>query len=168
MPDDEETPPEPASGTAERLLEGESLVRKAPGTGVVLRLGGIYGPGRDRTVRRVVSGQASCPGAGVYGNRIHRDDAARAARHLLMLPDPEPVYLGVDREPAPLRDVYRWIAERAGVADPCAGQADDDKEDGSYGRRGTNKRCSSDRLAGSGFAFRYPSFREGYAELMDA
>jgi nucleoside-diphosphate-sugar epimerase len=160
---DERTPPEPSSATAERILEGERLVREAD-VGVVLRLGGIYGPGRDRTVRRVRSGEAECPPAGVYGNRIHRDDAARALRHLLALPDPEPVYLGVDREPAELREVYRWIAERTGARDPCAdGPARDDGDPS--GRRGTNKRCSSERLAASGFAWRYPTYREGYAAL---
>ncbi len=160
---DEETAPEPARPGAERMLEGEARVREraAPGTG--LRLGGIYGPGRTRTVQRVVDGQAGCPPADRYGNRIHRDDAARAAHHILTLADPDPVYLGVDRDPAPLRDVYRWVAARAGAPDPCreAGEEDPVPE-----RRGSNKRCSSRRLVESGFAFRYPTFREGYAPLL--
>ncbi|MFP4623972.1 MAG: SDR family oxidoreductase [Gemmatimonadota bacterium] len=162
---DEETPPEPATLTGEIVLEGErALLEAAPG-GVVLRLGGIYGPGRNRTVRRVIRGEAGCPGPDRYGNRIHRDDAAGALRHLLALPDPEPVYLGVDRDPAPLREVYRWVAERAGVPDPCrAGEAVDPDE----GRRGGNKRCSSDRLAASGYEWHYPTFREGYATQVDA
>lgn len=164
---DEDTPPEPADVTGERILDGEALVRAADGTGVVLRLGGIYGPGRDRTVRSVLTGEARCPGPDVYGNRIHRDDAARAIVHLLTLGEPDPVYLGVDREPAPLREVYRWIAERAGVPDPCADRGvepDDDR----LGRRGTSKRCSSDRLAESGFEFAYPTYREGYGPLLEA
>jgi nucleoside-diphosphate-sugar epimerase len=132
---------------------------------MVLRLGGIYGPGRDRTVRRVRSGEAECPPRGVYGNRIHRDDAARALRHLLTLPDPESVYLGVDRDPAELREVYGWIAGRVGAADPCADAPPRDDGDPA-GRRGTNKRCSSERLAASGFEWRYPTYREGYAGLI--
>ena len=162
---DESTPPEPPGATGERVLEGEGLVRRAGAAGVALRLGGIYGPGRDRTVRRVTGGEADCPGPGVYGNRIHRDDAARAIRHLLDLPEPEPLYLGVDREPAELREVYRWIARRAGVPDPCADAPPRDDGDPA-GRRGTNKRCSSDRLAASGFEWRYPTYREGYATLL--
>ena len=163
---DEETEEEPADATAEAVLDGERVARERGRPGVVLRLGGIYGPGRTRTVDRVLSGDAPCMGPELYGNRIHRDDAAGAARHLLGLAEPQGVYLGVDREPAPLRAVYAWIAERAGVPDPC------DDADGSAvvteGRRGTNKRCSSDRLAASGYDFRYPTFRDGYAELMDA
>ncbi|NIP79569.1 MAG: NAD(P)H-binding protein [Gemmatimonadetes bacterium] len=163
---DEDTPPEPPDATAERVLEGEAAARARGAPGIVLRLGGIYGPGRTRTVRRVVSGEAGCPAADRYGNRIHRDDAAAAIRHLLHLPDPAPVYLGVDRAPAPLRDVYRWIADRAGVPDPCRPGATEAGDD--TGRRGSNKRCSSRRLVDSGFVFSYPTYREGYRPMIDA
>jgi nucleoside-diphosphate-sugar epimerase len=163
---DEQTRPEPADATGAIVLEGEALVEDWDGPGITLRLGGIYGPGRERTVRRVLDGEAACPPPDRYGNRIHRDDAAGAIHHLLTLPDPAGLYLGVDREPAALRDVYRWIAERAGAPDPCRGRASEDGE--SAGRRGTNKRCSSQRLLESGFRFRYPTFREGYAPFIDA
>lgn len=158
---DEETPPEPADVTGRILLEGEDVVREGAGKGVVLRLGGIYGPGRTTTVRRVLAGDAGCPAPDRYGNRIHRDDAAAAIRHLLELDAPAPVYIGVDRDPAPLRDVYRWIAEQGGAPDPCRDETPESWE--ASGRRGTNKRCSSERLVSSGFQFRYPSYREGYA-----
>lgn len=168
---DEATDPEPADETARVILEGEAVAATGAATSVALRLGGIYGPGRTRTVRQVVSGEARCPPAGVYGNRIHVDDAAAAIRHLLRLERPAPVYLGVDREPAPLREVYAWIARRAGVPDPCAGGGEPDPAGdpvARMGRRGTNKRCSSRRLVESGFVFRYPTYREGYGPLVDA
>ncbi|MEX2471081.1 MAG: NAD-dependent epimerase/dehydratase family protein [Gemmatimonadota bacterium] len=161
---DEETPPDPADETGAALLEGETLARTFGGTGIVLRLGGIYGPGRDRTVRRVASGDANCPEPDLFGNRIHRDDAAAAALHLLSLDGPDEVYLGVDRDPAPLRDVYRWIAGRLQLPDPCA----QDAAASGTARRRANKRCSSDRLMASGFVFRYPTFREGYTPFIEA
>lgn len=166
---DEETPPDPADETGAALLEGETLARTFGGTGIVLRLGGIYGPGRDRTVRRVASGEATCPEPDRFGNRIHRDDAAAAALHLLSLDDPDEVYLGVDRDPAPLRDVYRWIAGRLQMPDPCApsGAAARDSGSSEAARRRANKRCSSDRLVASGFTFRYPTFREGYTPFIE-
>jgi len=165
---DEDTPPAPSDPPGEALLEAEAAARALGTPGVVLRLGGIYGPGRDRTIRQVRSGNADCPEPGRFGNRIHRDDAAGAVRHLLAVPDPAPVYLGVDLDPADLRDVYRWIARTTGVADPCR----DEPRPGGAGapkatRRGTNKRCSSARLVTSGFRFRYPTFREGYAALLE-
>jgi nucleoside-diphosphate-sugar epimerase len=163
---DEETPPEPADPTARLILEGEGVALSGPTPGVVLRLGGIYGPGRTRTVRQVLSGAAPCLPPDVYGNRIHRDDAAAAVRHLLALADPAPVYLGVDLDPAPLRDVHSWIAEQGGVADPCDGHRAAGPES-ARDRRGTNKRCSSRRLVDSGFTFKYPTYREGYRPLFD-
>lgn len=162
---DEDTAPEPRDVTGRVLLEGEQLIRELPGDGMVLRLGGIYGPGRTRTVRTVLDGEAGCPPPDRYGNRIHRDDAASAIRHLLDLPDPAPVYLGVDTDPAPLRDVYRWIAERADTPDPCSDDAPEPWD--SVPRRGTNKRCSSRRLVESGYEFHFPTFREGYGPIVD-
>lgn len=164
----EETPPDPADATGATLLEGERLAATFGGTGIVLRLGGIYGPGRDRTIRRVRDGDASCPEPDRYANRIHRLDAAGAARHLLSLPDPHPLYLGVDRDPALLRAVYGWLAERLGVSDPCDPAVETDARDPApSGRRRTNKRCSSDRLVEAGYEFRFPTFREGYANLLE-
>lgn len=161
---DEETPEEPADGTAEAIVAGEAVARERGEPGIVLRLGGIYGPGRTRTIHRVVSGDAPCLAPDLYGNRVHRDDAAGALRHLLRLSDPAPLYLGVDREPAPLREVYAWIAHETGTVDPCADVARDQWR--TEGRRGTNKRCSSRRLVGSGYEFAYPTYREGYAPLI--
>lgn len=161
---DEETPEEPADAGARAILEGEALATGRGQPGVVLRLGGIYGPGRTWTVDRVLSGDAPCMGPELYGNRVHRDDAAGALRHLLALPDPEPIYNGVDGEGAPLREVYGWVAERAGVADPCEDADPDDVR--TEGRRGTNKRCLNDRLEASGYEFIYPTFRDGYATLI--
>jgi nucleoside-diphosphate-sugar epimerase len=162
---DEETPPEPSSDRGKILVEAERAAVAGPPGGVVLRLGGIYGPGRTRTVERVLAGKAGCPAPDQYSNRIHRDDAAGAARHLLHLDDPHALYLGVDRAPVSLREVYRWIAERAGAPDPCADEKAEAWE--ARGRRGTNKRCRSDLLAASGYRFIHPDYRSGYAPLVD-
>jgi len=162
---DETTDPDPATPTGEVILEGEgTLLTRHPGA-VVLRLGGIYGPGRTRTIERVAQGDMPCPPPGIYGNRIHRDDAAGAAVHLAMLDDPKDVYIGVDREPADLRETYRWLADRVGVPSPCEGateEVDDVPE-----RRGTNKRCDGKRLVESGYRFTYSTFREGYGSLLN-
>jgi nucleoside-diphosphate-sugar epimerase len=164
---DEATDPEPADPTAVAILDGEAVARSA--SSVVLRLGGIYGPGRTRLIRQVITGDAPCPPEDAYGNRIHRDDAAAAIRHLLRLPDPDLVYIGVDQEPAPLRQVYQWIAQRAGAPDPCRHRPGEGTAapPGRPGRRGTNKRCSGRRLVESGFEFRYPTYRDGYPPLLD-
>jgi nucleoside-diphosphate-sugar epimerase len=130
----------------------------------VLRLGGIYGPGRTRLVDEVRSGRAVCAdGAPVYTNRIHRDDAAGALRHLLGPCCADGVWLGVDHEPAERCTVLDWLADRLGVARPRRVPPEEAARE-----RGGSKRCSSAKLVGSGYRFRYPTFREGYAALATA
>ena len=158
---DEESTTEPDSFRGSEVLEGEEVALAAPFPSLVLRLGGIYGPGRNRLLRMVVQGRARCPGDGpIWSNRIHRDDAARALEHLLTIPDPHSVYLGIDDEPTPLCQVYREVAAMLDAPEP---QVDPEK-----GRDRSNKRCSNRRLRESGFTFLYPSFREGYGEMIAA
>ncbi len=156
---DEDTPAEPEGYRGSTVLEGEARTLASPIGGVVLRLGGIYGPGRTRLPDQVRRGEARlAPGGPLWSNRIHRDDAAGALLHLLDLENPEAVYLGVDDEPAPLEDVYRWLARALDAPEPT--------EDPGRTRDRSNKRCSSRRLRESGYAFRYPSYREGYADML--
>ncbi len=158
---DENTPTEPVEPSAQVLLEGEGVVRTAPWRTVVLRLGGIYGPGRTTIVESVRAGRATIPaGEPVWTNRIHRDDAAGAVAHLCALPDPAPLYVGVDTEPATLETVFTWLAARLHAAAPRRGGP----PDATAGRG--NKRCSSALLRASGYVFRYPTFREGYEALI--
>lgn len=158
---DEESPTEPENFRGSTMLEGERLALDAPFSATVLRLGGIYGPGRTRLLEMVREGRARCPENGpVWSNRIHRDDAARALHHLLELPDPASVYLGVDEEPTPICQVYRELARMLGAPEP--------EVDPELTRRRSNKRCSSRLLRASGFTFRHPTFRDGYQAMIDS
>jgi nucleoside-diphosphate-sugar epimerase len=156
---DESSTPAPLDFAGRVLLEAESLVRgRAPGA-TVARLGGIYGPGRSRLLGQVRRGGAACaPGPPAYTNRIHRDDAAAAIVHLLGLPAPPDVVNVVDDDPAPRCEVLRWLAARLGAPPPPEGPA-------SGAGRG-NKRVANGRLRATGFAPRYPSYRDGYAALI--
>jgi nucleoside-diphosphate-sugar epimerase len=162
---DEESPTEPSGFRGLRPLEGERLLLEGPFQATVLRLGGIYGPGRSRLIEQVRAGTATCrPGA--WSNRIHRDDCAGALRHLMLLEDAAPLYLGVDREPVELCEVQRWLAEQLGAPPPRV-ESELEGRGAARGRRGSNKRCRSERLVRSGYRFRYPTFREGYAALVE-
>jgi len=158
---DEGSPTEPASFSGRTLLEAESLLRGRSFEGVALRLAGIYGPGRTWLVRRVHRGEARVdPRIVRYGNRIHRDDCAGALAHLLGIDEPAPVYVGADDAPAPLAEVYAYVAELLGAAPPAEGPSDEG--------RGGNKRCRNARLRASGYALRVPSYREGYPPIVRA
>ena len=162
---DETTPCEPRHFSGRILLEAEALALGAPFAAIVVRFGGIYGPARTRLVEAVRAGTATCTDdPPLWTNRIHRDDCAGVLRHLLALERPEPLYVGVDDEPASQCDVYRWIARRLGVPGPKVEAAAGETR---YGRR-SNKWCGNRRLRASGYAFRYPTFREGYGALIDA
>lgn len=154
---DEDSPTEPRAFSGRRVLEGERLARSAPG-GVAIRFGGIYGPGRTRLRDSVADGRARWRPQH-FTNRIHRDDCAGALRHLLDLERPESLYVGVDREPCEEQAVLAWLAHRAGVEAPPP------VEPGAETRGVGSKRCSSRRLVESGYGFRYPTFRDGYAAL---
>jgi nucleoside-diphosphate-sugar epimerase len=160
---DETSPTIPVHFAGLRMVEAERLVLQGPLPATVLRLGGVYGPGRAGLVERIRRGEAVCPeGPPVYTNRIHRDDCAGALNHLMQIPQPNAVYIGVDHEPAEEREVLRWLAERLGVSPPPTQPPADV---GSRRRRG-NKRCRNANLLASGYVFRYPTFREGYGALL--
>ena len=156
---DETSPAEPVRFNGSRLLEAEALLREAPFESTVLRFAGIYGPGRTRLLDSVRSGsprvEAQPPR---YTNRIHRDDCAASLEHLMGLPEPDPLYLGVDSEPVDDVTLRAWLAQTLGVAAPPAVRADHE------GFRG--KRCQNARLLACGYRYRFPSFRDGYGAMI--
>lgn len=160
---DETSPTEPTHFSGKLLLEGEQQVLTRSTNASVLRCAGIYGPGRDRLLRLVRSGQAHYdPQRPRYTNRIHRDDVARCVAHLFELERPAPLYIGVDHDPAPEVEVYRWLAARLGVPEPTP------ESSAPTGRRASNKRCNGALLRQTGYRFHYPSFREGYLAQVNA
>lgn len=161
---DESSPTEPTHFSGQRLIEAEALAASGPIPAVSVRLAGIYGPGRNRLIRNVASGKTLRTRAERYSNRIHREDCAGMLHHLLTHPSPETVYIGVDHAPVTLKEVYTWIAKRLGQEPPEI----QPPENPTSGRGSSNKRCRNTRLLESGYVFRYPTFREGYGEMMDS
>lgn len=163
-PIDEASPTHPTSFRGETMLASEGLLASGGIRSVVVRLGGIYGPGRTGLIDRARRGELSLRPSEHYTNRIHRDDAAGLVRHLLFHPDPESLYLGVDDHSAEEAEVYRWLAKELGVDPPEPGEENPDPR-----RRGVgSKRCSNRRARESGYRFRYPTYREGYGSLIRA
>ncbi|MEZ5980323.1 MAG: NAD-dependent epimerase/dehydratase family protein [Planctomycetota bacterium] len=156
---DEGTPAVPREATGRVLLATEELLRASGFATTALRCAGIYGPGRTRLVEQVLNGDAN------YGiapprttNRIHVDDAAGAVVHVLEMDEPDDLYVVVDEEPAPEGEVLTWLARRLGAEPPRALKGPSP--------HGAGKRCSSAKLRASGFVLAYPSFREGYEQVI--
>lgn len=154
---DESSPVQPPTDTSAALHAGEQLLAARAPQGIVLRLSGIYGPGRTWLIDKVRSGSTGSA-APRYTNRIHRDDAAAAIVHLATaVTDPSPVYLGVDEEPVGSTEVFAYLAGLLGVAYDAGPTAD---------AVPGGKRLRGDLLRSTGFDFAYPTFRQGYAAVL--
>ena len=132
-------------------------MRAYKGEAVVVRFGGIYGPGRNRLIKLVRSGTRCQDEPPNYTNRIHRDDCAGVLMYLLYLDSPESIYLAVDSYPAPQCEIMQWLSQQLGVSAPSK-----DRIPGV----GASKRCSNRLLLKSGYELLYPSYREGYAAVL--
>jgi len=159
---DEDSATAPQDFAGQRLLEAERLLRESSFPFCIVRFTGIYGPGRQGLLNRIKEGAGCPPVPPFYTNRIHADDCAGVLAHLLKRDAAgEPLadcYLATDSEPAPLYEVMSWLATHMG--------RDLQEKAPPTGRRRTSKRCCNRRLLESGYGFLYPSYRQGYAELL--
>jgi len=170
---DEETEIEPTTEKTEVLAEAERVAldnaAESGIDGTVARYAGLYGPERYR-LERYIEG----PVTEGYLNMVHRDDAAGSVAYLLRedLARGE-VVLVVDDEPVSKWEFADWLAEECGVESPpkrTKGQRleESDLSDAAQRRILTSKRCHNDKLRELGYEFRYPTFREGYRDCIDA
>jgi nucleoside-diphosphate-sugar epimerase len=155
---DESTLPMPADFGGERLLEAEQLLEQSGVSHTILRLSGIYGPGRTRMLR-LAQMPSQWPTGNVWTNRIHRDDAARWIFHLidcvLKGDQPEACYLVTDDASVAQYEVLGWLAGQMGVAGiPATPPV-----------RG-GKRLSNAKMRATGFKLTYPDYRAGYDSLL--
>lgn len=155
-----ETAPQEYSGRV--MLEAERLALESGIPASVVRLTGIYGPGREWLLSQVRQGYRVTEEPPLYGNRIHAEDAAGLLAFLLRADHQGRVlddcYIGVDDAPAPLAEVVAWLREYMGVTEWSEQQRV---------RRTGSKRCSNARARALGWAPVYPSYREGYAAILE-
>ncbi|PTX99896.1 hypothetical protein DB346_18985 [Verrucomicrobia bacterium LW23] len=152
---DETSRAEPTVETGRILRKAEAMALGAGGS--VLRLAGIYGPGRSALAQKYLNGEAVLEGDGRRViNQIHRDDAASAIRRLLEIECPCGIFNGVDDEPVDAITFYTWCARFFNRPLPPYGPVRTDR------KRGLTNKCVSNRaLRATGWAPRYPTFREG-------
>lgn len=146
------------SENAKKLVETENLVLSAGFKSIVLRLSGIYGPGRNR-VKAIQEDKFTPSLTDGYTNRIHVDDAAGMIRHLLEKGVPNQVYIGSDDRPTTPREFYEWIYSEMGRELPKLSE-------GGAPLRGS-KRLKNDKIKESGYVLKYPTFEEGYSEFFE-
>lgn len=157
----EESPTNGKHFTTQRLLEGEDLVFNAPFPGTVIRFGGIYGPGRTHLIDLVQQGKAHCM-EGVYSNRIHSEDCVGIMAHLMTYDKTDNLYIGVDNEPTLTCEVYEWLADQLSVS-----EIEHIEPTESSRAMRSNKRLSNEKIRATGYEFKYPSYIEGYSEMLE-
>jgi nucleoside-diphosphate-sugar epimerase len=156
---DEAMPAVPNDFGGNRLLEAEQQLQNINCSSTVLRLSGIYGPGRLYLVN-MAKDRARWPQHNQWSNRIHRDDAAGFIAYLVGLvlngQVIQPLYIVTDSMPTAQYDVLNWLAKRLHVSHQADASATPMQ----------GKRLSNQRLLASGYQLKYPNYQVGYSELV--
>lgn len=119
---DESRPPRPESPRARRRLDAERrLVDWSKRYGVetvILRVAGIYGPGRLPVEKLRQGLPVVCPEQAPPGNRIQVEDLARVCIAAAERGAPGGVYNVADGENGSMTDYYYAVADRLGLPRP--------------------------------------------------
>lgn len=144
---------------ARRLLEIESGWRAAAPGARIVRLAGLYGPGRIVGAAAVRAGEV-LPGSGAaWLNLVRAEDAARALAAFARFEAAPALGLVSDGTPVRRVDYYSFLAS-ALVAPPV-------QFAGTGGRHGGSRRCDPTATwQALALRPRYPDFRAGLADLM--
>jgi nucleoside-diphosphate-sugar epimerase len=166
----ETSPTEPEAETARVLVETEKLLLAAFASqrlpAVILRVAGIYGPGRGYAFKQFLKNEARIEGDGSrVMNMIHRDDLIGCLIAALKNGRPGEIYNAVDDEPVTQAHFFGWLAATLGKSPPPGVP---ENPEATRKRGVTNKRVSNRKLKMEiGWPFRYPNFRIGYsAEIL--
>jgi nucleoside-diphosphate-sugar epimerase len=156
---DEDTPVDPSTPTARGRLEAEARFR--PLGAVVLRIVGIYGPGRGVHTRLLAGTWRLPEGGGGHISRIHVDDLVAAIRVALERGAPGAVYCVADDRPATQRETGSWLCQRLGLPLPPTVPLASLHES----LRG-DRAVRNARLKALGWRPRYPDFEAGFSAVL--
>lgn len=190
---DEDSPCKPSRENGRICLEAEQLVRHSfpaaisetpppaervafsgASSACILRLAGLYGPGRLlRRVAAVRSGEPIAGNPSAWLNLIHVDDAARAVLACEEHGRAGGTYLIVDDVPLTRREYYETLASLLQAPPPVFQAVADDETATSAtvlsAEASLNKRCSNRRLHEElRLELLYPSAQEGLPQALSA
>jgi nucleoside-diphosphate-sugar epimerase len=153
---DETTSPLLASASSRLLAEGEALLQDGAAAGLptrIVRLSGLYGPGRTWMLERVRQGLMGLgAGDGTWMNACHQDDAVTVLLAALDRGRDGAIYHATDAEPLRRRDLVNHVAARLGLAPSRV-----DLAPGGPDRRVLGLRTRAELQV----RLRWPSLREG-------
>jgi nucleoside-diphosphate-sugar epimerase len=168
---DENTPTDPqrdggrASLAAEQALAAHPLGKRS----TILRLAGIYGPGRIPFIQELRDHQPIAAPSTGFLNLIHVDDAAAVVTAAAASPtfsDGPRVYCVSDGHPVARQDFYREAARIIGAPPPTFVEPDPSSPRAERARG--NRRVRNDRmLAALQVTLTYPDYRAGLAVALE-
>ncbi len=157
----ETSPAEPNRETGKILRLAEKVALSRGGT--VLRLAGIYGPGRSVLLQRFHDGTAVIEtGPSRFLNQIHRDDAVSAFITLMDHPKTArgEIFNVSDGQPATQRATYEALADHFSRPVPPEAPPDPNRK-----RGWTHKQVSNAKLRALGWEPAYPAFLDFVRKL---
>jgi nucleoside-diphosphate-sugar epimerase len=162
---DENSACQPATEGGRLFLEAEDILHShafGPRS-FVLRLAGLYGPGRIPRRQELIA-QAPIPAIpDAFLNLLHVDDAARAVLAVEEQTQPPRTYVLSDGCPVTRHDYYEEVARLLGAPTPQFGNPLPG------GRGGGNKRLNTTRFKCEvRFEFLFPTFKQGLAAIFAA
>jgi nucleoside-diphosphate-sugar epimerase len=149
-------------------LEAEQLLRqhRLGDRAIILRLAGIYGPGRIPRLATLLAGEPIAAPSDGYLNLIHVDDAASIVLAAEERAAPPCLYTVSDGQPPIRADYYAELARIAGAPPPRFSTPDPNSH--AALRAESNKRISNRRLMTDlAVTLQYPSYREGLAAILN-
>jgi nucleoside-diphosphate-sugar epimerase len=159
---DETTAPGPLAARGARRAAAEAALLATGLPLRVLRIAGIYGPGRT-LVGPLASGELLLFHGGPPTSRVHVDDLARLLEALLR-PDAPRLVIACDEAPAPTLEVARFTANLTGQPLPRILSLDEARarlSPASIEMRLGGRRCRSLERARLIGPLLHPTFREG-------
>jgi nucleoside-diphosphate-sugar epimerase len=161
---DEDTPCKPQQEGGRACLAAEQVLAESPwaACAVVLRLAGLYGPGRLPRASDVRAGRPIPADPETWLNLIHVEDAAQVVLLAAEHPSPSPRYVVSDGQPVRRGVFYAELARLLGAPPPVFSVPSSDAPARSEGDK---RICPQRMLQELAPRLRYPSFREGLAAL---
>jgi nucleoside-diphosphate-sugar epimerase len=146
---------------AERTLAEHRLGAR----GIVLRMAGLYGPGRIPLADDICAGRPiAAPRTGLL-NLIHVDDAARVVLAADRRAIPPCTYVVSDGCPVERQKYYQELARLLAAPEPRFAAPPPDSP--AAGRAVADKRVDNTRMLGElGVRLEFPSYREGLAAIV--
>ena len=156
---DEDSPANPSKFSGKTLRKAEQIISNLSCDTCIVRFSGIYGNRRTGILKSVLNGVGRPKFPKQWSNRIHIEDCVGTLNHLIERHASgfslERIYIATDCEPVTQHELRKWISAELKIT------LTEQPSDGSIRSRLSNK-----RLLDSGYAFKFPTFREGYKPLI--